>query len=216
MFEFLAAALIVGVISSAIGMMLMAHWSAYNTTLYQNRVNMEARRALDAICDDIRLSGYGQSQIASPNPQPQVYWTGIPVGGLPSSDQNNITIYQALGGLSIGYTVPDANNPNGSNPNNLLERMDPGRNNNVAIAMYISQINLEYEYRQRSTDPTQPWIYYRTPTPEANGSSEINELTAIYVTVTATIPTSVTGAQAYTRTLTSAVHFRAPYNANVL
>jgi prepilin-type N-terminal cleavage/methylation domain-containing protein len=195
--EFLVAALIMGVLASGVGMLLMAHWMAYNDTFWQNRVNMEARQALDDICDDIRMAGNGQDTISYPNGTAQI--TGL------SSGVNQIAFKNAESVIPISYAIPTTNNPN-----NLLVRTITG--SDVAVAMYITNITFDYEYRQRSQDPSQPWNYYRVPTPSAN---VLDDLTTIYVTVTASVPSSLTGGTSYSRTLTSAVHFRAPYNANV-
>lgn len=194
LFEFLVAGLIIVAVGSGIGLILQAHWNAYRDTLYQNRVNLEARRALDAICDQIRAGGANNDAIDHRNNSPSVT-TG--------SDVNRLVLLRTLDYAQIDIrTVTIDGSPylifNYGSPDSLSDAFK--------VAQYITNLQFEYEYRAWSQD--NGWTFVRTTVPD----NYYARISTIYVTVTATIPSSITGGPAYTRTLTSAAHPRGPYN----
>jgi hypothetical protein len=193
-FEFLVAGLIIVVVGGGIGMILQAHWNAYRDTLYQNRVNLEARRALDAICDQIRAGGASNDAIDNRNTFPAIT-TG--------SNVNQLELLRTLDDEPIEIRTQTI----GGSPYLIFNYGAPGTLSDAfKIAQYITSLRFEYEYRAWSQDSG--WTFVRTTVPDGYYS----RISTIYVTVTATIPSSITGGPAYTRTLTSAAHLRGPYN----
>src|SRR5579883_2663614 len=62
--ELLIAAIIVMILLTAASTLLNASWKSYQNLVWQNKVNMEARQALDDICDFVRMSGGNNDALA--------------------------------------------------------------------------------------------------------------------------------------------------------
>ncbi len=198
--ELLVAGIIVTIVAAGVGALLMTHWRSYQDTLYWNRVNYEARRALDVLCDEIRMAGGSIETIDHSNNNALI--------DVSSSDGSQLTtpLAWAAGGYSVHYSVQP-----GSDVPFLVRNYADGFMQ-TKMAKYIDSVSFEYEYRAATQD--NGWTFIRTTQPAATTRAAY-ELTTIYVTVTARIPASVTGSKEYVRTLTSAVHLRSPYNRAV-
>ena len=190
--------------------LLNASWKSYQNLIWQNKANMEARRALDDICEVIRMSGnepptnttlpYGYPQI-----RPDFVGTGFSYEIVVDVDQHGINttnyVYAAQTAADgINYLVRMWNN----------SRIE-------SVAQFVDSVTFEYEYRQPDTSGGTTWQMHRVSKLEDfvnNGDLSIFHLIkTVYVTVNVRIPKNITGAdKEYTRTLTSAVTLRGPYD----
>ena len=203
MSELLVAMFIMLIIMVGIAGLLESSWQSFSDLKWQNRVDSEARRALDAICDSVRSSG----------PQIDRY------EDLTKQSTGSANIYTDSSEIELKllndfaddyYVVSDQISPP------YLASYHYGQNGLDMKAIYISDVHFAYEYRQASTPNNPQWTFNTVQglTPFANSNIYFTVKT-IYVTVTASYnpyPNSIDG-RTYTRTLTSAVTLRAPYNA---
>jgi type II secretory pathway pseudopilin PulG len=204
---------------------LMAGWSlfvgannAYQDIVWQNRVNQEARQALDDMCDMVRLSGSNQDLLSQPLLPAEAQFLSTP--GI--STLGTLECPIAGGGGYVTYTVQQRNPPAGDD---FLTRQITKKVNappTEAVAQYLVTVNFEYEYRVSVPfDPLQQnsgsWTTMRrTELGNQDGSSgnPICPVNVVYIQVTAQV-TPFPGGLPYTRTLRSAVHPRCLYNLTV-
>jgi len=237
MIEVLVCGLITSILMVGIVMLFYAHWLGYFTAVCQSEMNREARHAVDDICQSLmyggglasnsgggRLGGdFFSGDIQQTSNYPQVGYSTTP--GVPF--QPTTMAAQAESPTAVTPAVLDTydaatnefidnvENVNQSGQNIPYFVEDAAHGQHIILGQHITDIEFLYEYRY--PNPSQPgyWMFYRSPdpiggdTPDTNGISEFY-ITTVYVTVTASMPNPLTGTLIY-RTMTSAVHFRAPY-----
>jgi hypothetical protein len=205
--ELLIAVMTLSVVMIGVASLLNASWQSYRNLVWQNKANMEARRALDDICDTIRTGGNDNDMTlfkSAGMPQiltdiPEYSNTGSEVGVEMHAGSPN-TYYYAVG------QAPDGTN--------ILIRAFGY--NEFDVAQYIDSVQFEYEYRQPAGLSQATWTLQRAS--DLYALDPVNYTyfylpKTVYVTVNVRIPQSVTGvSHDYTRTLTSAVTLRGPYD----
>lgn len=197
--ELLVALLVVSIVMTGVYVLVGASYQSYQDLVWQNKVNQEARQALDEVCDTIRFSGLDSDLIRpAENNAPQVY-------GNSDGNQVGVTI---IGGIGNQIYFQSETDPNSNTY--YLTRLDlPDKR---AVSQFVDTVHFEYEYRTPAGPNDKTWQMKRVSEP----SGDVNYLIkTVYVTVTATIPSSVTHGQTYSRTLTSAATLRGPYNSVV-
>lgn len=206
--ELLVTVVIVSIALGAAAILMDISWISYRDALYQNSVNYEARRALDQICDDVRMGGaqrdlMTQRPIAA-LPQVKPYNANSPTS---SSQEDRISyVFYAEGTAAIGYRLGTANGL-------TYAGRWPNIRTSEAVARFLNTITFEYEYRVRNTSNiNDPWQFVRVSRPSA---AQAPYLTTIYVTVNTRFAPEGEGTNkpVFQRTLKSAVHMRAPYNS---
>jgi hypothetical protein len=195
--EMLVALIVAVVALIGVSAFMNASWRAYQNLIWQNKVNQEARQALDAICDMVRMAGNDRDVLMPISLSNQVL-TGSAEGVLvvsPISGIGNVRYeQQTQSGTGIGY---------------LTRTLGA---ETIASAQFVTQVRFEYEYRLPATTtqgkPT--WTMVRVSNPAAVSANPL--VRTVYIIVTTTARPDPIG-PTYTRTLSSAVQLRGPYNA---
>lgn len=213
--EGLAAMLVVGILMAGSFNLLLASWRAYDNLVWQNKVNMEARQALDDICDDLRMAGANRDMI---NP------VSFPGNSYYQVATNKNKPFDSSGRDKLQYQLP-YDYSSGSPVYIVLASpggaryLRGGVGLNRYVAQHIKEVLFEYEYRPPSTstdDVVGTWTSVRESPVRNSATSlpmDISKLThTVYVTVVAEASPHGANGPSYTRRLTSAVHLRAPYN----
>jgi hypothetical protein len=193
--EVILVVLLLSILLIAIYHLVEASWQAYQNLWWQNRVNATARLALDDLCDTIRMGGYAEDLLAPQNEPNQVdgdtHFDPSRMIGFLIGDQHDY--YQVKSANSISY---------------LIFGQDASGEGADAIAPYIQEVRLEYEYRLPADGTNHPWQFVRVGDPTGHEPM----IRTVYITVTAETPAVGLNGQIYRRTLTSAVQLRGPYN----
>ena len=194
--ELLIALIIVSIVMYGVYGLIGSSWRSYQSLLWQNKANQEARQTLDDICDLIRFAGYDQDMIRTTAQQQ------TQVDSSSGADLIGVIRIGSIGTPTYCLTQQDA-----TSSIFYLTRLDD--EGTTSVGQYVSTVEFEYEYRQPASLANPTWALKRVLIP----SGDIFYLVkTVYVTVNVTIPASVTGDQVYQRRLTSAVSLRAPYN----
>jgi Tfp pilus assembly protein PilW len=199
--EMLVAGFLTLIALIAVANLLLTSWRSYDNIVWQNRVNQEARQALDDVCDALRMGGFPYDA-TWPIPR-----TNDSQRQVRQASNANRILFDKPAVARLGYQIPPASV---NNPITYLARSGTGMPRE-AVAAFVTNVHFEYEYRVRATgDPNNAaWIYVRTNNPSDDQKFLIN---TVYVTVTTQ---SVYNGQTFARTLTSAVNMRTPYNRTV-
>jgi prepilin-type N-terminal cleavage/methylation domain-containing protein len=192
--ELIVGLLLVSVLATAVMVLFRTSWLSYQNLVWQSKVNMEARRTLDDICDSLRKGGF-DGDLTAPryvNPQFNIA-TPITAAFLPPV------------GNEIYYRTATVNGQK-----YLLRRQIGGFRK---VGQHISLVEFEYEYRLPATSETDTaWQSIRVSTPDTDAMYLAH---TVYVTVTAEVAPFGNGGATYRRKMTSAVHLRGPYNTRV-
>lgn len=198
--ELIVTLLTVSVVVGAVAILFDITWVSYSNTLYQNTANMEARRALDEICEDIRYAGQYKDAFSAEDIGSRVWASGS------QAKQILFPLADYSSPIDTTYHLETAN---GINYMGRLQGNPPQR---LAIAQYVDDVYFEYEYRHKVPGSNQ-WEFIRT---NALTDEQAKAVSTIYVTVKATITIgSGPNQRIYTRTLRSAAHPRTPYNVMI-
>ncbi|GEM_PF-4296056 len=191
--ELIVGLLLVSILATAVMVLFRTSWLSYQNLVWQSKVNMEARRTLDDICDSLRMGG-ANIDLTSPdyiNPQFNV---GTP---------NRVAFFTPPNASEISYEVL----PN-SDGQSYLKRQQVG--DWKMVGQHISRVEFEYEYRLPATSENDTsWQSLRVSAPNRDIRYLVH---TVYVTVTAEVSPFGSGGTTYTRRMTSAVHLRGPYN----
>ena len=225
MSELLVALFILTFLMVGIAGMLNSSWQSFSDLKWQNRVDSEARRALDALSDTIRTSGWHQDLYDSsggsyrPDGLDGQNVRRDVLGGNRFTSNTAISVTNPLGNIYSYYIDYTADSATG-NQIPYLARFTPA--GKQIAALYIKSVNFDYEYRQPLGTSATTWSFTRTDDPEnsprvAGVADPIAYYTTktVYITVTAEYnpyPNSI-DSRTYTRTITGAVTLRAPFNA---
>ena len=205
--ELLVSLAILLVIMVGVAGLLESSWQSFSDLKWQNRVDSEARRALDAISDSARVSGdpkdfYDTFDRRANDPYAANILTSSTGSILNLNNDELETYYHGI------YTV------NGKDVDYLARSGTHG--GDTVGAVYIDSVNFAYEYREISKPGDTQWTF---DTVQGLGKGQSTDpifytVKTIYITVTASYnpyPGSI-DSRTYTRTLTGAVTLRAPYN----
>lgn len=215
--ELLLAILLTLVVIVAVQNLLLASWRSADDLIWQNRVNQEARQALDEICDAIRSTGDNLDMIAPQTSTfPQVGTASSNRSGSNSNTLICIPTNRQYNGTSVSYEARFSKALQAW----YLVRTVTGATDAAdvqAIASYVDKVTFEYEYRLPANNGASGWILRRVANPNdpAIGSTVPYLISTIYVTVEASVSPYGKAGTTYRRRLTSAVHPRAPYNETV-
>ena len=213
--ELLVSLTILLVIMVGVAGLLESSWQSFSDLKWQNRVDSEARRALDAVSDSVRMSGqpvdfynYFTKRSGDPyaaNIIPSSTGTALNVNN-EALESYYLSDYN-INGNDIGYLARDA-----------TQSVNGG---STMGAVYISGINFAYEYREVSKPGDTQWtfdtvqgIQKNKPATDPTNGVVFYTVKTVYITVTASFnpyPGSI-DSRTYTRTLTGAVTLRQPYD----
>ena len=200
--ELLVGLILVSVVAMAVMALFRTSWLSYQNLVWQSKVNMEARRTLDDICDTLRMGG-ANIDLTSPAraPKPQVH---------PSvSGANIVQMYPIGQAAEVTYQVLQRH----GGQNYLTRQVGQATANIRLVGQHIKQVDFEYEYRlPAGSENDTAWQSIRVSRPGNVGG---NLAHTIYVTVTAEVSPFGSDGTTYTRRLTSAVHLRGPYNTRI-
>ena len=212
--ELIVGLLLVSVMVAAVMALLRTSWLSYQNLVWQSKVNMEARRGLDDICDTLRMGGDSVDFTA-----PRVSYTQV--AAWPSSDAQLLEISR-FPWYTYGVIYRAQAMSAYGNQRYLRRNSGGGWNRARLVAQHIKTVEFEYEYRLPATSENdRAWhsIRVRRPGPHAGLGVDNNDAAylahTIYVTVTAEVSPYGPDGETYTRTMTSAVHLRAPYNTHI-
>ena len=202
--ELLVSLAILMVIMIGVAGLLESSWQSFSDLKWQNRVDSEARRALDAVSDSVRVSGDGidfYEDFARRSTDPYGY-------NISKTSTASILNLNNSAGESYYQTYSLANKP-------YLAR-GAYQGGGTMAAAYITKVSFAYEYREVSKPGDTQWTFDTTQ--KLVKTQPVNPVVytvkTIYITVTASYnpyPNSI-DSRTYTRTLTGAVTLRAPYN----
>ncbi len=212
MSELLVTLFILLIIMVGVARMMESSWQSFSDLKWQNRVDSEARRALDTLCDAVRTGSTEADLYTS---------AGQNINGQ-INPGNSSSSYLSLQGHDTDqfYTEVSANNIP------YLAHLRPLRGDPTAAALYINggDIHFAYEYRLPSAPNNTKWTFDTVqgliagdPTTDPTHGRIFYTTKTIYITVTARYnpyPKSI-DSRVYTRTLTGAVTLRGAYNAPV-
>ncbi len=203
--ELLVGLILLSILAAALMGLFRTSWLSYQNLVWQSKVNMEARRALDDLCDTLRMAGANVDLTSPKETLPQV-------SSYPSSDANLITITRPPGYLlAIRYRSQAL--PAHDNQDYLQRVVGANWNNAKLVGQHIKSIEFEYEYRlPAATENDTAWQSVRVSRP---GNAAAYLAHTVYVTVTAEVSPFGNNGATYTRRLTSAVHLRGPYNTRI-
>jgi Tfp pilus assembly protein PilW len=213
--ETLVALVVMFLVLAGAWTLLAASGRVYDDIVWQNRVNAEARQAIEDICDSVRLSGQDQDLISRPatSALPQVL---VPVA--PDTTAMLLNCFTLPAGTLVTYTVQQSP----TSGDYILTRQFQ-RSSLDEAARYIVNVHFDYEYRTPTSAATSAtdtrWQMTRlSDLGSWSGTNQslnpANLITVVYVTITAQV-TPYSGGPTYQRTLHSAVHLRGPYNTTV-
>jgi hypothetical protein len=200
--ELLIAGFLITILMLAAFLLLKSSWQSYDNLVWQTKVNMEARQALDDICDLIRMGGNDVDMI-----RPAIMYQGQVN---PDASSN-----QQLRFLPIGYVVEQTYYAKQSNRDNIYYIVRKSGNSanptfNRKVGQFLRTVQFEYEYRLPSTNDADPvWRFRRVSNPIAEPTAAYLA-TTIYVTVTAEVQPYPNGT-VYRRVLTGATSLRGPH-----
>ena len=208
MMELLVSLFILIVIMVGVAGLLESSWQSFSDLKWQNRVDSEARRALDAISDSVRLSGAGIDSYSNFNNR--LGGSNFNIDTFSTHAQLNLSSAKSESYRQVNAFPPA--------PVNYLARTTYGADDTMA-AIHIKSVDFAYEYREIS-QPNDTQFNFDTVQDLAPGNDPTNgkifyTVKTVYITVTASFnpyPGSI-DSRTYTRTLTGAVTMRAPYNA---
>jgi hypothetical protein len=200
--ELLVAALILAMLMLAAFSLFKASWQSYDNLVWQTKVNMEARQALDDICDMLRNAG-NDVDMTRPDKMTEGQVD-------PSSTSSRLTFFNTYFPTYQNYQTFRSNR---DNIYYLTRFTGANLNTRVKIGQYIRSIELEYEYRLPSSDADPVWHFERVNNPSAIPAAAFLA-TTVYVTVKAEAQPYPNGT-IYKRTLTGALRLRGPYGLMV-
>jgi prepilin-type N-terminal cleavage/methylation domain-containing protein len=214
--ELLVAALLVSVLVAAAFGLFRTSWLSYQNLVWQSKVNMEARRTLDDICDHLRMGGVNGDLTAPMTTAPQVKPIEGNVFYGSSASQLEFT---PIGSDPVFYRAY----PHPRHGGSYLMRRAGGSMRSPAnmVGQFVTDVSFEYEYRLPATNENDAvWRTVRVSNPGVGNNGFPNNSAAylahtVYVTVTSQVSPYGDGGQTYTRRLTSAVHLRGPFNSRI-
>lgn len=192
--ETLIAMLLVFMLVAAGYNLLSAAITSSDTLVWQTRVNQDARHALDAICETLRTGG---ELVDAYNP----------------NANRGAMLYGGRDYVSVGNDV--------AGPQTIDFKTDTPigtalTRNRELIGQFVESVVFEYEFRKAGTgNNLDPWVMVRISPYSLNDQfPDIpGAVRTVYVTVTSTARPYGNNGPVFSRTLRSAIHLRAPYNA---
>ena len=209
MVEMLVALAILVVIMVGVAGLLETSWQSFSDLKWQNRVDSEARRALDAISDSVRVSG-----------EPIDFYQTFD-RRLTTALGYNIDPFSTGQILNLNNTALESYNQTSTSANVGYLARNGYYGSGTMAAVYIDSVKFAYEYREISDPGNTTWAFdtvqglsKKNPVYDPTNGAIFYTVKTIYITVTASFnpyPNSI-DSRTYTRTLTGAVTLRAPYN----
>ncbi len=210
--ELMVGIILISILSAAIMVLFRTSWLSYQNLVWQSKVNMEARRALDDICDTLRMGG---DNVDFSAPIPSYYQ----ISPYPYSNSNYLEIAR-FPSYPYGANYRTEVMADHDNQRYLRRAVGGDWDNARLVGQDIKSIEFEYEYRRPATSENDTaWQSVRVSRPGPNNAlgGRNNDAAylahTIYVTVTAEVSPFGNGGTTYTRKMTSAVHLRGPYNS---
>lgn len=211
--ELMASLLVISVLLIASFNLINASWHSYQNLVWQNKVNKEARQALDDICDWLRAGGNDADMLNLNYPS---YATRFPQI-LPDSSVSRVGVFTPPSVPNTGtdcfrtYVFSDGTTNlehNQSSDMTIADAFADPQSHPYKTAQFVNTISLSYEYRVPSALGQRVWLLSRTSAPNSTTQYLIR---TIYVQVTASYQPEGDGGPVFSRTLQSAVSLRKPY-----
>jgi prepilin-type N-terminal cleavage/methylation domain-containing protein len=207
--ELMIALVLLSVLVAAAFGLFRSSWLSYQNLVWQSKVNMEARRTLDDVCDHLRMGGFNRDMTAPTISTPQVTPTPYTTA--------NILEFEPVGyGNKVLYRVQ----PKYGN-STLTRLVGSNRSNARMVGQFVTNVSFEYEYRLPANNENDAvWRTVRVSNPGAGNAGYPHNPAAylahtVYVTFTSEVRPFGNDGQVYTRRLTSAVHLRGPFNSRI-